>query len=260
MVELLYWRWKIFLVPTCGFGFLFSGPWKIKETTLGIPMTTIFQDKRIPVNRVELQVRQYEGAGAAIVFLHFSGANMMMWSRAVHHFQESHRLVLVDLRGHGRSDRPSHGYGADDMAEDVLGVMTALGIEKAHVIGSSMGAEVGLSLAANHPERVISLACDGALASEYGPYGTWNGSEKAFEDHVTAELKKMTERPERIHSSIEELVNTYRENLEPVGWWNADVEVDGALWGKGPRGRQGHLQSRQGSPAGIHGILLSHAP
>ena len=188
-------------------------------------MTTIFKDKRIPVNHVELQVRQYEGAGAAIVFLHFSGANLMMWSRAMHHFQESHRLVLVDLRGHGRSDSPAHGYGADNMAKDVLEVMTALGIEKAHVIGSSMGAEVGLSLAANHPERVISLACDGAFASEYGPYGTWNGSEKEFEDHVTEALKKMAERPERIYSSVDELVNFHRENLEPVGWWNADVEL-----------------------------------
>ena len=48
------------------------------------------------------------------------------------------------------------------------------------LIGSSLGAEVGLSLAANYPQRVTALVCDGAFYSEGGPYGKWDGSEEAF--------------------------------------------------------------------------------
>ena len=80
-------------------------------------------------------------------------------------------LILVDLRGHGKSDKPRTGNHIDQMAKDVAGVMDRLEIDHAHVVGSSLGAEVGLSLAANYPQRVTSLVCDGALYSEYGPYG-----------------------------------------------------------------------------------------
>ncbi len=129
------------------------------------------QEIRVQVNQIELQIREYEQEGDAIIFLHFSGVNLMMWQRIIPYFQEHYRLILVDLRGHGKSDKPETGYHMDEMARDVIGVMQHLKLERAHIVGSSLGAEVGLSIAANYPEKVISLVCDGALCSEYGPYG-----------------------------------------------------------------------------------------
>ena len=183
------------------------------------------REMRVKTNQIELQVQDYEHYKDAIIFLHFSGANLMMWQRAIPFFMDKYRLILVDLRGHGKSDKPNEGYHMDGMARDVVGVMQELDIEWAHVVGSSLGAEVGLSLAANYPEKVISLVCDGALSSEYGPYGTWEGSKDEFNEYVNNFLEKMRTSPEKIYPSVDALVDKSRESLEAIGWWNEYVEA-----------------------------------
>lgn len=183
------------------------------------------QDRCVMGNRIELQIRDYYHEGEAILFLHFSGANMMMWQKAIPYFQDDYRLILVDLRGHGKSDKPETGYHMDEMACDVAGLMQNLDLQRAHIIGSSLGAEVGLSLAANYPGKVISLVCDGALSSEYGPYGTWEGSEAEFQEFVNQQLEKLRNSPETIYASVDELVERSRKSLEEIGWWNEYVEA-----------------------------------
>jgi 2-succinyl-6-hydroxy-2,4-cyclohexadiene-1-carboxylate synthase len=188
-------------------------------------MEAVMQEKRVKVGQIELQVRDFEHAGEPIIFLHFSAANLMMWSRTIPYFQDYFRVILVDLRGHGRSDKPITSYHMDDMARDVVGLMQQLDIRHAHIIGSSLGAEVGLSLAANYPDMVLSLVCDGALSSEYGPYGTWEGSQVEYEDHVARQLEKMQAAPEKIYPSVDALVEQSRESLRGIGWWNEYVEA-----------------------------------
>ena len=175
---------------------------------------------RVKTNQIEMQIREYEHGGEAIIFLHFSGANLMMWQRVVPTFQDRFRLILVDLRGHGKSDKPDGGYHMDEMARDVEGIMQQLNLESAHIVGSSLGAEVGLSLAANYPERVRSLVCDGALSSEFGPYGTWEGSEAEFEEHVASQLERIRDAPELFFPSIEAFVADRRQLFEKYDWWN----------------------------------------
>lgn len=183
------------------------------------------KEMRVKANQIELQIREYEREGEAIIFLHFGGANLMMWERTVPYFRDHYRLILVDLRGHGKSDKPESGYHIDEMAGDVVGVMQHLKLERTHVVGSSLGAEVGLGLAANHPEKVASLVCEGALSSEYGPYGLWEGSEAEFEAHVAGQLAKMQDAPEATFPSVDALVDARREILEKYGWWNEYVEA-----------------------------------
>jgi len=182
-------------------------------------------ETRVKVNQIELQIRDYEQEGEAIIFLHFSGANLMMWQRIIPDFRDHYRLILVDLRGHGKSDKPETGYQIDEMARDVIGIMQHLELERAHIVGSSLGAEVGLSIAANYPEKVISLICDGALSSEYGPYGTLEGSEAEFEEHVTHQLEKMHSTPDTVYPSVDALVDASRKVLEKYDWWNECVEA-----------------------------------
>ena len=183
------------------------------------------KEMRVKVNQVGLQIQDNEHSGEAIIFLHFSGANLMMWQRILPYFQDHYRLILIDLRGHGKSDKPESGYHMDDLARDVLGIMQHLKLERAHIVGSSLGAEVGLSLAANYPEKVLSLVCDGALSSEFGPYGTWEGTETQFEEHVLSQLAKMRDVPEKIYPSVDALIERSREVLEKVGMWNEYVEA-----------------------------------
>ena len=183
------------------------------------------QEMRIKVNQIELQIQTYEKEGGAIIFLHFGGANLMMWQRAIPYFQDRYRLVMVDMRGHGKSDRPESGYHIDEMAGDIIGVMKRLKIERAHIVGSSMGAEVGLSLAANYPEKVISLVCDGALSNEFGPYGTWEGSQVEFEEHIAGQLEKLRDTVKSSFPSVDALIAARRKIFEGIGWWNEYVEA-----------------------------------
>ena len=73
-----------------------------------------------------------------------------------------HRVVLLDLLGHGRSDRPTHAssYRIDSYADQVIGLLDELGAEQAVLGGLSLGANVSLFAAAQHPERVSGLVLE----------------------------------------------------------------------------------------------------
>ncbi|MBP7961424.1 MAG: alpha/beta fold hydrolase, partial [Caldilineaceae bacterium] len=67
------------------------------------------------------------------------------------------RILAYDMRGQGRSDHPDGPYDMDLHAQDLLGLMDALGIERAHMVGTSYGGELNLYLGIHHPERCRSL-------------------------------------------------------------------------------------------------------
>lgn len=176
------------------------------------------QDFRVLTNQIELQVREFKNDGEVIIFLHYGGSNLMMWEKAIPFFQDNYHLVLIDLRGHGRSDEPDSGYDIDTMASDVVGVMVQLKIERAHVIGSSMGAEVALGLAAKYPERVSSLICDGALYNEHGPYSTRKDSEEDFKKFVDDQIANIVNAPITNFPSEGELLEVRKKAYTDLGW------------------------------------------
>jgi pimeloyl-ACP methyl ester carboxylesterase len=183
------------------------------------------RDCRIDVQGVKLQIREYKGTGMPVVFLHHGGGNLMMWHGVVPYFRDTRHLVLLDLRGHGQSDKPATGYHIDEMAADVVGVMDHLQIERTQIVGSSLGAEVGLSLAANYPDRVASLVCEGALYSEFGPYGIREVPEAEFRREVARKLSRVRETPETVYATPEALIEANRQALEEIGWWNEHSEA-----------------------------------
>ena len=101
------------------------------------------------------------GDGPAVVFLHGTALSQAIW-RGFGYLKAlgaTHRVVTIDLRGHGRSDKPhsSSAYGIDLFVGDVIAVLDTLGLEQADVVGYSLGARVAFALAVKHPERVRSL-------------------------------------------------------------------------------------------------------
>jgi pimeloyl-ACP methyl ester carboxylesterase len=103
------------------------------------------------------------GAGEPIVMLHGWMSDASMWGRLdTNPAAKTYRLVAVDLRGHGKSDKPHEEdkYG-EAMAEDVVRLLDHLKLPKAHLIGYSMGAIVAGKVAATHPDRVLSLVYGG---------------------------------------------------------------------------------------------------
>jgi haloacetate dehalogenase len=110
---------------------------------------------------VRLRVR-HGGAGEPLLLLHGHPQSSAMWHRVVPQLAQRFRLVLVDLRGYGDSDRPPPGegsaaYAKREMALDALHVMRSLGHDRFQVLAHDRGARVAHRLAADHPDAVERL-------------------------------------------------------------------------------------------------------
>ncbi len=103
------------------------------------------------------------GAGTPVVFVHEFAGDYRTWEPQMRYFARSHRCVTFSQRGYPPSDIPNDpaSYGQDIMRGDVIAVMNALGINKAHVVGHSMGAYGALHVGIRHPERCISVTAAG---------------------------------------------------------------------------------------------------
>jgi pimeloyl-ACP methyl ester carboxylesterase len=101
----------------------------------------------------ELWYDEVGDEGTPLVLLHPGIADSRIWDPLLPQLV-GHRVIRFDRRGFGRSERAAEAYSA---MGDLVGLMDALGIEKAHLVGNSMGGETSLALAVTAPERVASL-------------------------------------------------------------------------------------------------------
>src|SRR5262245_15609485 len=91
---------------------------------------------------------QRKGHGPDVVLLHGITANLAMWfTKVFPELAKDYRVTAYDLRGHGRSDMPPSGYDSFTMAQDLLGLLNALGIENARFVGHSFGGAIAMHLA-----------------------------------------------------------------------------------------------------------------
>lgn len=98
------------------------------------------------------------GSGDDLVLVHGLGANRAFWRlTGVPLLSRNFTVTSYDLRGHGLSDMPPHGYTTKDMAIDLAELLDASGIGAAHVVGHSFGGAVALHYAVRRPEQVRSL-------------------------------------------------------------------------------------------------------
>ena len=98
------------------------------------------------------------GKGDPILLLHGLGASKITWLPVLAPLAQRYRVIVPDLPGHGESDKPRNEYTPRFYARVVRHLMDALGIERAAVVGSSLGGRVALELALRSPGRVAALA------------------------------------------------------------------------------------------------------
>ena len=121
----------------------------------------------VKINDVEIYYESY-GDGFPLVFSYGLGGNTGMWAGQIDAFSENYRFIIWDPRGHGGSESPDEKdrYSLKISAEDLLGLLDHLKIEKAHIGGLSMGGGIAARFALAHPERVAALLIiDSASAS-----------------------------------------------------------------------------------------------
>jgi len=110
----------------------------------------------VNVNGIRLYYEDL-GTGPAVVFVHGLGSSTRDWSAQLQHFKTRHRVIALDLRGHGRSDKPSGPYSIPLFAEDLSQFLVELAVTPACIVGLSLGGMVGFQLGVDHPQQVARL-------------------------------------------------------------------------------------------------------
>lgn len=98
-----------------------------------------------------------QGSGSDLVLLHGLGNSMSVWDAHVEALAAHHRVLRLDLRGFGASDKPPGPYSTDMFACDLRNVLDGLAIERAHVLGISMGGVIAQRFALDFGQRLRSL-------------------------------------------------------------------------------------------------------
>lgn len=112
-------------------------------------------------HEVEPGVRLYYedfGSGEPFVFVHGGAMSHEMWEQQVYDLADDFRVVSVDLRGHGESDKPSHGHTFDRLVKDVEALASHLELGPANLVCHGIGGYVGMLLALDRPRLVRRLA------------------------------------------------------------------------------------------------------
>lgn len=120
------------------------------------PFPAAFQTKDIAVDGAKIHVR-VGGKGPAVVLLHGFGDTGDMWAPLAADLAKDHTVVVPDLRGLGLSSIPLGGYDKKTQAGDVRGVLAALGIEHAVIVGHDIGTMVAFAYASRYPQLTDRL-------------------------------------------------------------------------------------------------------
>lgn len=100
---------------------------------------------------------EVSGEGETITFVHALGIDLDSWWQEVEALEGAYRVLRFDVRGHGRSDKPAGPYTIALFADDLYGLLQALGVGRTHLVGLSMGGMIGQAFALAHPEMLHSL-------------------------------------------------------------------------------------------------------
>jgi pimeloyl-ACP methyl ester carboxylesterase len=159
----------------------------------------------------------------ALFLLHGLSSNARVWERMAERLPDR-RVVALDQRSHGLSDRPASGYALEELVADAAHVVRELGLGRPVVAGHSWGAMVALHLAAQHPELAAGLVFVDGPAASFSRYMTWE------------EAAERMQPPLPVYPAIEAAVESQRSYLGDA--WADDlitfvraglVEVDGGL-------------------------------
>lgn len=136
------------------------------------------------------------GSGPDVVLLHSLALSGEIWQGLLAHLSPTFRVCAFDARGHGGSDWDGEPFTVEDLAEDVVATADALGLERFHLVGLSMGGSTAIVVAATHPQRVAQLVLADATAN-YGPDRVAKWEERAQsvlakprEEHLAFQLDR----------------------------------------------------------------------
>ena len=170
--------------------------------------------QKVKGDGININLAVWEGQGQPILCIHGITANCRCWDTLAQSLAPDNHIIAMDLRGRGQSDKPSQGYALDYHLKDISFILDELGLERAVLMGHSLGAFIGLAFAAEYPgrvDRLILVDGGGDLSSEQ--------MEKVF-----AGIKPALDRLELVFPSAE----AYLEKMSAAPYiqpWSAATEA-----------------------------------
>jgi pimeloyl-ACP methyl ester carboxylesterase len=184
------------------------------------------------------------GSGTPIVFVHEFGGDHRSWEPQMRHFTRRYRCITYGARGYPPSDVPTdvERYSQAIATDDIADVMSALGIEKAHIVGLSMGGFATLHFGLRYPQRALSLVVAGA------GYGAEKPLEEYFRN-VSLEVARKFEELGAVEFS--KIYSTAASRIvfqvkDPRGWQEFATQLSEHSAGGSARTMQG-VQARRPS-------------
>ncbi len=158
------------------------------------------------------------GKGDPLIFLHGFTLDCRQWMEQIEFFKEDYRVLAPDARGHGISGAPETSYAREDRAADLLNLMDHLGIEKAHVVGASMGGADAFALALDNPKRFLTLTLVGTTLAGWKPSRRFTDNRMIEEGYPVGEIKrefinsvlvKYRDRNPKLHDRLKEIMEGF---------------------------------------------------
>ena len=179
---------------------------------------------RIASGTASLLCREW-GEGEALVLLHGNGEDGLYFEKQFDLFARYFRVIAVDSRGHGGSTHGEEGLSIGLMAEDVLAVLDALGLERAHLLGFSDGGNIALSFALRWPERVDKLILNGANIRMFEGVMPWVSLPLYPICGMLSMLSKVDPEAAKKRDVLALMVDDYGVSFDDLGWIEAETLV-----------------------------------
>jgi pimeloyl-ACP methyl ester carboxylesterase len=189
--------------------------------------------KKVNGDGIKIQLAVWEGKGKPALCLHGITANCRSWDGLASVLAPHHQVMAMDLRGRGFSDKPPTGYSIDHHIRDIRALLNDLQIEKAVLMGHSLGAFIALAFTAQYPKRTdrLVLVDGGGKLSETQSARVFSGIKPALDrlgqvfPSAEAYLSRMKEAPylqpwndfleTYVRYEIEECRGGVRVNIKP---------------------------------------------
>ena len=182
----------------------------------------------VSVNRMKMyyEVHGQETTGALpLIVLHGAYMNILSMGEIIPELARTHQVYAIEMQGHGRTNDINRPITYQNLADDVVAFMDALGIKQADIFGYSMGAVTGLQLAFRHPEKVNKLI---SVSGGYDVNG-WQPEFLAFIPHLTVEMmvsmpfaeeyRNLAPNPDGFPALVAKLIQLEKEPME----WEKEV-------------------------------------
>ena len=163
------------------------------------------------VNGIDMYYAVY-GAGDPVLLIHGGLGHADIWASQVTELAKTHKVIVADSRGHGRSSRDAQPFAYDLMASDYLALLDHLKVDKTAIVGWSDGGIIGLDIAMKHPERLTRLYAQAANVTTDGvdPGVETNKTFGSYIERSGQDYAKMSKTPDQYEAFVGQISEMWK--------------------------------------------------